>query len=150
MARKEYEQRERRYVQEYVAEKFPNAITKFFNMAVGPAPEELKQAHPEIPEEHFRRWRFWVDACVVLEHKIVLIEGKLRKPTTGMGQLLHYRSLIPDTRELKPYLLKPVEIRLVTPKPDPRVITAAANMGIIVDVYTKDWVQQYLREIGLA
>lgn len=150
MPRKEYKQRERRYVPEYVNEKFPNRVAVFYNLAVGPPPEILHKAHPEIPLSHFRRWRFWIDAVVILPDRMVLLEGKIRKPAEGLGQLLLYRALLPQTPELKPYANLPVEMRLVTPRPDPRVIGVAASLGITVDIYVKDWVLAYLREIGLA
>jgi len=150
MARKEYKQRERRYVPEYINEKFPDRVAAFFNMPIGPAPEELAKAYPEIPLEHFRRWRFFVDAVVVLKDRMILIEGKIRKPAQGLGQLLIYRALLPQTPELKPYVNLPIEMRLVTPRPDPRIIWICQSLGITVDVWSKPWVQQYLHELGLA
>jgi len=150
MARAEYKQRERRYVPEYVNERFPDRVAVFYNMAIGPAPETLYRAHPEIPIEHFRRWRFWIDAVVILRDKMILVEGKIRTPAEGLGQLLFYRALLPQTPELSPYADLPVEMRLVTPRPDPRVIGFAASVGIVIDIWSKDWVQEYLRSVGLA
>jgi len=150
MARKPYKQRERRYVPEYVNKKYPDRVTVFYNMAVGPAPEALAKAHPEIPIEHFRRWRFWIDAVVILRDRMVLLEGKLRKPAEGLGQLLLYRALLPQTPELKPYINLPIEMRLVTARPDPRVIGVAASLGITVDIYSPQWVIDYLHSLGLA
>ncbi|RLC79332.1 MAG: hypothetical protein DRJ03_23710 [Chloroflexi bacterium] len=150
MAPKQYKQRERRYVPEYVDEKFPERVAAFYNMPIGPAPEELHKAYPEVPLEHFRRWRFFVDAVVVLQDRMILIEGKIRKPAAGLGQLLIYRALLPQTPELKPYANLPIEMRLVTPRPDPRIIWICSSLGITVDIWTKPWVQQYLHELGLA
>jgi hypothetical protein len=149
MARPEYQQRERRYVPEFVNEKYPTRIAVFYNMAIGPAPEELYHIHPEIPLESFRRWRFWIDAVVILRNSMVLIEGKLRKPAEGLGQLLLYRALLPQTPELKPYAHMVVDMVLVTPRPDPRVIGVAAGLGVYVEIYTKPWVQDYLRSVGM-
>jgi len=150
MARVEYQQRERRYIPEYVNEKYPSRVTVFYNMAVGPAPEALYAMHPEIPLENFRRWRFWIDAVVILSDRMVLLEGKIRKPAEGLGQLLLYRALLPQTPELSPYARLPVEMVLVTPRPDPRVIGVAAALGVKVEIWTKPWVQDYLRTVGLA
>jgi len=150
MARKEYKQRERRYVPEYVREKFPNLVAFLQNLAVGPPPEALWKAHPEIPFEHFRRWRFWIDGVVILPDRMILLEGKIRDPVSGLGQLLVYKALLPETPELAPYTHLPIEMRLVTPRPDPRVIGVATSLGIVVDIWTKPWVQDYLREVGLA
>ena len=150
MAKKEYKQRERRYVPEYVNEKYPVRVAVIYNMPIGPAPEDLVKKNPEIPLAAFRRWRFFIDAVVITTDKMVLIEGKLRKPAEGLGQLLLYKRLLPETPELDPYKHLPVEMRLVTPRPDPRIIEAANGMGINIEIYTKPWVQEYLRSLGFA
>uniref|UniRef100_A0A6M3X4U9 Uncharacterized protein n=1 Tax=viral metagenome TaxID=1070528 RepID=A0A6M3X4U9_9ZZZZ len=150
MPRKEYRQRERRYVPEYVNEKYPERVAVFYNMAVGPAPKELYKANPEIPLAHFRRWRFWIDAVVILKDRMVLLEGKLRKPAEGLGQLLLYRALLPQTPELEPYKWLSIEMVLVTPRPDPRVIGVANSLGINIVIWSKPWVQDYLRSLGFA
>jgi len=150
MAPKEYKQRERRYVPDYVEMKFPDRVAVFYNMAIGPPPEEMFSAYPEIPLAHFRRWRFWIDAVVILKERLVLIEGKLRKPQEGLGQLLFYKSLLPKTPELAPYAARPVEMVLVVPREDPRVITYAQSVGITTEIYQPEWVIEYLRSLGLA
>lgn len=150
MSRRPSKQRGRRYIQEYVQEKFPTRVVVFFNQAVGPPPSELFKAHPEIPLSHFRRWRFYVDAVVVTKEWLILIEEKLFQPAVGMGQLLFYRALLKDTPELRPYAKLPIKMILVTPRPDPRVIAFAGRIGIDVEVYSKPWVQAYLRKKGYA
>lgn len=150
MPRKPSQQRERRYVVEYVNERFPDRRSAVYNAMVGPAPEELVKMHPEVSLQHFRRWRFYVDAVVVMEDRLILVETKLRKPDRGIGALLMYKPLVKETPELKPYADLPLELLLVTPRPDPRVIAVAAANGIKVDVYAPDWVMEYLRELGMA
>ncbi len=150
MARKEYRQRERRYVPEYVEKKYTERVAVFYNMAIGPAPEELTRLYPEVPLEAFRRWRFWIDAVVILRDRLVLIEGKLRAAQEGLGQMLFYQWLLPQTPELAPYRTLPVEMVLVVPRPDPRVIQFANGVGITVDVYQPEWAMEYLRSLGLA
>jgi hypothetical protein len=150
MAKTEYKQRERRYVPEFVNERYAQRVSVFYNMAVGPAPEELSRLHPEIPLENFRRWRFWIDAVVITPKSLVLIEGKIRTPAEGLGQLLLYRELLPQTPELRPYAYLPVDMVLATPRPDPRVIGVAASLGIRVEVFAPQWVMDYLRSVGMA
>ena len=149
MAKAESQQRERRYVPEFVNEKYPRRISVFYNTAIGPAPEILSKQHPEIPLENFRRWRFWIDAVVILPDRMVLIEGKLRTPAEGLGQLLLYKALLSQTPELEPYKRLPVEMVLVTPRPDPRVIGVAASLNIRVEIFLKPWVSEYLKKIGM-
>jgi len=149
MLRGPYQQRERRYVQEYVNEKFPDRDFVLYNAPVGPAPEDLSKAHPEVPLEHFRRWRLWADAIVGWHGLLILVETKLRNPQTGIGYLLEYGPLVKQTPELAAYVNRPLQLRLVTPRQDPRVITLASAHGIIVDIFYKPWVGEYLRELGL-
>jgi hypothetical protein len=148
VGRKVYEQRERRYVPEFVQERYKDRVSAMFNMAIGPAPEELHRKYPDISFENFRRWRFWIDAVVILQDRLVLIEGKLRKPQEGLGQLLVYEHLLSETPELAPYAHLPVQMVLVTPKPDPRVIGVCGTLGITVEIYKPDWVTEYLRSEG--
>ena len=148
VGRKVYEQRERRYVPEFVQERYKDRVSAMFNMAIGPAPEELHRKYPDISFENFRRWRFWIDAVVILKDKLVLLEGKLRKPQEGLGQLLVYEHLLSETPELAPYANLPVQMVLVTPKPDPRVIGVCGTLGITVEIYKPDWVTEYLRSEG--
>lgn len=150
MARSEYQQRERRYVPEFVNEAYKDRVAVFYNMAVGPAPELLYRQHPEIPLENFRRWRFWIDAVVIRRSNLILIEGKLRKPVEGLGQLLLYKALLPLTPEMSPYKDLVVDMVLVTPRPDPRVIGVAAGLGVRVEVFTPAWAMEYLRSVGMA
>lgn len=150
MVRKEYKQRERRYVPEYCEKTYPERVAIFYNMAVGPAPEELNRLHPEVPLAAFRRWRFWIDAVVILQDRMILVEGKLRQVQGGLGQLLFYQWMLPQTPELAPYKHLAVEMVLVIPKPDPRILGFADRMGITVDVYRPEWAMEYLRELGMV
>lgn len=150
MGPKEYKQRERRYVPEFVEKRWPVRVAVFYNMAIGPAPVELQKKYPTIPLAHLRRWRFWIDAVVVLENRMILIEGKLRRPQEGLGQLLLYKALLPQTPEMDPYKLYPVEMVLVVPREDPRVIAFAQSIGIKIEIYRPPWVVEYLKEIGFA
>lgn len=150
MARREYKQRERRFVPEFVEKRYPTRVTVFYNMAIGPPPEELQKAFPETPLAHLRRWRFWIDAVVIQPNRMILIEGKLRKPQEGLGQLLFYKALLPQTPELDPYKLYPVEMVLIVPREDPRVITFATAVGIKIEIFRPPWVIEYLKKIGLV
>jgi len=149
MSRQPYQQRERRYVQEYVNERFLDRDFVLYNAPVGPAPETLYAAHPEVPLEHFRRWRLWADAIVGWHGLLILVEAKIRTPKHGLGYLLEYEPLVKQTPELAAYVNRPLQLRLVTPREDPRVITAAAAHGIVVDIFKRPWVDDYLKEVGL-
>ena len=150
MARKKYEQLERRYVPDYVNETFPERVTVFYNLALGAPPETLVKLHPELPERTFQKWKKWADAIVILNDRMVLLEGKIRRPITGIGELITYRQLLPDTKELRTWIHLPVEARLITPERDPEVLRAAAAQDISVSIYTPAWLDIELRKRGLA
>lgn len=150
MPRKDYEAHERRYVPEYVTLKYPDKVTVFYNASIGPPPEELWKAHPEIPFEYFRSWRFYADAVVVLKDRVVIVEGKIRKPADGLGQLLMYKALVPLTPELRPYAGLSLQLLLVMPRADPRIVGVAQTLGITVDVYNTPWLTEYLKRLNLA
>jgi len=149
MSRKPSEQRHRRYVQEYVNETFPDRDFVIYNCALGPPPEALTRAHPEIPLSHFQKWRFYADAVVGWRELLILIEVKLREASEGIGKLLQYQPLVKQTAELAPYAGRPLQLRLVVPRPDPRVLQVAATHDIILAIFYKPWVGEYLRELGL-
>jgi len=149
MARKEYSQRERRYVQEYVNERFPDREFAVYNEAIGLPPEALTKAHPELPIEYFQKSRHYPDAIVGWHGLLILIETKIRYPRKGIADLLQYALEIHQTPQLAAYVNRPLQMRLVIPREDPRIIQLASMQNIVVDIFYKPWVGDYLREIGM-
>jgi len=147
MARK-YRVVERRYVVDFVINHFKNRKFVYFNAPIGPTPEVLRKAYPELPESYFRRWRRFVDAIVVLPDSVVIIEAKIRDPFKGLGDLIHYKSLVPQTPELAPYLTLPIRYMLVAPIERPDIKFLAQQHGIEFVKYVPDWVIPYLKETG--
>jgi hypothetical protein len=150
MSRKPYEHRDRRYVPEFVATHLQDRRAAFFNLRVGPAPEEMKRAHPDLPETYFRPWKYMVDAVVVTDKEIIVIEGELRRPSMKIGQLKMYGELVRQTPELAPYLDRPIRKILVTPREDPLLLDQAGREGVEVVFYRPLWVMEYLRTLGFA
>jgi hypothetical protein len=150
MERKPYQQRDRRYVVEFVMNHFPGRVTAFFNLRVGPAPEEMRRAHPELPESYFRPWKRFVDAVVVTADELIVIEGELRRPITALGELQAYAENVRETPELRPYMDRRIRRILVTPREDPMILEDAARVGVEVVFYRPVWVLEYLRELGFA
>lgn len=148
MERKESQQRERRYVVEFVQGHYPERIQVFYNMRLGPGPVELRRRYPDEPESAFKSWLKYADAVVVLARSLILVEAKIRRPIDAMGQLIHYKTLIAETPELAPWRDKPVELVLVTPREDMDLISTATGQGVNVMIYSPPWVLDYLKEIG--
>jgi len=147
--RRPYRHVERRYIVEYVTNKFPNRIWAGFNIRLGLPPDELRKRYPNIPESHFKVWMPTADAIVVTKDSIYVVEAKIRNPRSALGQLVDYARRIPDTPELKRFLPRQIIKLLVIPLEDPELIKTCQELGINIDVYRPAWVVDYLREVKL-
>jgi len=140
---------ERRYVVEYVMNKFPERVYTHFNMRLGPPPSELAKKYPNMNPRWFKVWQPFADAIVVTRDTLWVIEAKVRNPTGAIGQLKRYILSVYETPELKPYLDRPVKGLLVMPLRHPIIERFALLEGIYVDYYCPRWVEDYLREVGV-
>jgi len=140
---------ERRYVVEYVANKFKNAIWRGFNVRLGAPLKVMRKMYPELGTEWFKVWLPTADSVVITEDAIYIIEAKIRQPRAAVGQLLDYKLQLPKTPEFKRYLDRPIYCVLVVPYPDPMLRELCETHGIIMDVYRPNWVIDYMRERGL-
>jgi len=146
--RKKYKRVEREYVVDYVVNHFPQRVRAYFNLRLGPAPEWVRKAYPNVKPGYFKVWKRYADAVVVTQTAIYLVEAKVHNVKVGPGYLLEYRNLLPQTPELKPYLGRPIHLRLVIPIPDPWVMQTCDQLGIEVDVYQPEWLIPILKEKG--
>lgn len=145
--RKPYVQRDRRYVIEWVNENYP-ADKVFFNLRLGPPTLAIAEKYPGIDVNRYARvWKRTCDAVVITKDEILLIEGELRRPVEGLGELLVYRDLIWATPELKPYSGRKVRTILLVPLHDPQTEGIANKNEIEIIIYRPRWVEEYLREV---
>jgi len=147
--RKKYRRVEREYVVDYVLNKFPRRLKVYFNLRLGPPPAHVAKAYPNLPRGYFKVWQRYADAVVITDDAVYLIEAKVHNIKVGPGYLVEYRQLLPQTPELKPYLNRPIHLRLVIPVPDPWVINTCKQLGIEVDIYQPEWLVPILKEKGL-
>ena len=147
--RRPYRHIERRYIVEYVANKYPKRIAAYFNIRLGPPPEIMRRMYPGVPERHFKVWTPWADAVVVTSDSIDVIEAKIRNPRQAIGQLQDYARRVPLTPELARFLPRPIRMILVVPLYDPELAKTCAQFGIILDVFCPAWVIEYMREVKL-
>jgi hypothetical protein len=145
--RKPYVQRDRRYVIEWVNENYPNDRV-FFNFRLGPAPLALAEKYPGIDINRYARvWKRTCDAVIITKDEILLIEGELRRPVEGLGELLIYRDLIWSTTELSPYRDHKIRTILLVPLHDPQADAVAKKNEVETIIYRPKWVDEYLKEV---
>lgn len=143
MARQE---RERRYIAEYMADNFPDN-NYVLNVELGPIPDEFIQRYgPVRAAALFRPTRLRVDAVAWFPDKYLLIEAKLRNMKDGIGDLLIYKRLAPQTADLPYYDGQPFVAQLVVPWDLPwlREITQASDIEYVEQDYP--WVHDYVQE----
>ena len=142
------QQRERRLVAEYIVDRFPRAHV-IYGCPLGPVPEKLVATlGPRKALRMARGLRPEVDALVVLDHKLILVEAKMQRWVDGIAKLPVYRSLIPTTPELQQYKEHEVEMRLCFPWESENVREAARQAGVVLDVFHQPWIDDYLAELG--
>jgi len=143
MARKE---RERRYISQYMKDTFPDMNWQI-NVELGAIPAEYIQRYGVVKAAAlFRPTRPRVDAVVWQSDKYLLIEAKLRDIKSGIGDLLYYKSVIPQTPDLPFYNGQPIVARLVVPWMLDWLKPIADANAIEVDVKRYDFVDEYVKE----
>jgi hypothetical protein len=130
-SRKKSVQVERRYVVEAVKKYWPNALRVYYNHPITPISNELRRRFPGVSDRYFTKYRRYVDAVVITDQELLLIEAKIRRPIDGLGQLLLYRHYAAQN---------------MTPKEDPYLIPVAQANGFRVMIVKTDNSQEYLQE----
>jgi len=139
-------ERERRYISEYMLETYPEGNYQL-NVPLGPIPPEMvNQYGIAKAAAMFRPTRLRVDAVASTSSYYVLIEAKLRSFKDGIGDLLTYSPLAPQTPDLPLYRGQQFKLRLVVPYDLPwlRDITGANNIEYAI--FNQPWIAEYARE----
>lgn len=143
MPRKE---RERRYIAEYLRESFPEGDYQL-NVELGPIPQEyVTRMGFARAAAMFRPTRPRIDAVKWGPDKYILIEAKIRDIKAGIGDLLYYRNIIPDTLDLPEFTGQPITTQLVIPWMLDWLVPVARANNIEVVVFQQDWIAEYVKE----
>lgn len=141
-------QREKRLIAEYIAERFPKDRV-IFGCPLGPVPERL------IATMGFRKamrvargLRPVVDALVIRDHHLILVEAKILKWLDGISKLPVYRGLVPSTPELEEFKEYSTEMILCTPWISETIDAASEVVNVKIDIFCPGWIQDYLDELG--
>ena len=138
--------RERRYIVEWAESRFPG-YKKYYNVPLGPIPEALvKEVGFEMARRWYRRWRPYADCIIDLVDYAILAEAELLHPKNAIGDLLYYMKLVPKTPDLP--VTNPANIKyyLVVPELLQYVKEQCEDLGIIVEVFTPDWLREYYEQ----
>lgn len=141
-------QRERRLVAEYVVERFPKSRV-IFDCPLGPVPEKMVATLGYRKALRLARGlRPMVDALVIQDHEVILIEAKILKWLDGMAKLPIYRGLVKSTPELQEYKNYSSSMVLCTPWISETIEAAAGIQEVKVDIFCPEWINDYLTELG--
>lgn len=88
----------------------------------------------------------WVDAIVVKEGIVYLIEAKIRPEPGAIGQLELYKELFPQTLEFSAYENYPVQMILLSSIPDLSIAELCSKKGIAFELFSEDDVNRVRRE----
>ena len=143
MPRREWE---RRYISQYLMETWPEGGWQL-NIELGPIPQDYVDRYGlGKAAAIYRPTRPRVDAVKWTPERYYLLESKIRDIKTGIGDLIHYRSIVPDTPDLPFYNGQPVVCRLVVPWMLDWVMASATSNQIEVAVVSYDWIDDYVKE----
>jgi len=137
---------EPRWVAEYCSKFYPNDEVRY-RCPLGAPPRHLvEEMGLEKALRAFRPYRPEVDALVITKNAIILIEAKVHRYVDGIGKLLVYEALVPDTPELAPYLDRPVKKRLLLPILPEWIVPLAKRLNVELVTWAPDWVLEYWAE----
>lgn len=142
--RKPSEQRERRYIVDYVRTKYPNNEA-MFNVRLGGIPAKLEGVDiGGLSSNIYKVFNRYIDAVVILQNRLLLIEAKILADLGAVSQLEYYASLVQSTPELSQYSSLPLELHIVTASADPSFIGFATSKNITIDIYRPTYAAEYL------
>jgi len=91
----------------------------------------------------------WVDAIVISDGVVYIVEAKLRPMPGAIGQLELYRKLFLNTPEFDQYKDWPVKMILLTTMPDLNMIELCSEKDIAYEIFNIDDVNRVRMEMML-
>ena len=134
------QQMEARLINEYVMSTYPNDL-QWRRVRIGPVPTK----------EDARMYKTtlrWVDAIVLHNNTVLIIEGKVRPELGARSQIEMYMQLFRSTPEFSAYWEYPMKGVLVTCLEDILVKNDCNEHGIDYVVYKPMWINEYLNKLA--
>ena len=149
MSKRTYHLVEEKYLAEYIGKTFPNAKKVFYQVPVSAKPWRLAGNREDVNPRWF--WRFGprIDAVVVDDGHLFLIEAETRRPVIGLSELEVYATEYVNSLVLRPYIDLPLRVQLVSPIFDEHVAKIMAERGWQYVIYHPPWIDEHLRRWGV-
>lgn len=140
--------REREMIRAYIAQRYPDQHV-IFGCPLGPVPEVLTVAWGARKALRVGRGlRPEVDALVIQNRSLIMVEAKVVKWMDGLSKLPVYKGLVPTTPELEEYRGYPVRMILCTPWANESIRASAEGVGVEIDEFSTPEVDAYIEEMG--
>jgi len=144
MAKRKWQPRETRYIQEYILEHLkPEQV--FFRMRLGGVSDGERAALPAgVSERVYMVTQRYADAICIFSDHVEIWEAKLIRPLTAITQLQLYEMLFRKTPEFLRYIDAELSLHLLTPIWDPDLAEICARAEIEISMWEPAWVTDYL------
>jgi hypothetical protein len=147
--RKKREEVEMKYVHEWIAKNFPNAIRVMTQVPMGDTPQQLAKGRTDVDAYWFWRYGPRADAIIVLPDKVILVEAETKRPVVGLSELEVYANEFYRSPHLAAYTRLPLEVVLLTPVWDRHTAEVCAKKGWKYVIWCPDWLIPHLKRWGV-
>jgi len=132
------------YLMEFLRLHYP-AFSWRTNVRLG-LPEEYLRVEGLTPAARrmLTRWRLELDALVILQNQVELIEALVRPEWWKIPMLLLYERLFKVTPEYRDYWHYSIRKLIVTPYEAPFYQAFAKDLGIDWAMFAPDWIKEYV------
>ncbi len=138
---------ETRLLREWISARYPSALV-MYELRLGPTDRSLvgRTVTPEL-ERMLRVANWYADAVILTDVEGLIVEAKVEPKPRAVGEVLWYFNLYFSTPELQPYLQTPFTPVVLFGERDARFEVWASSLGVRVEVFTPDWIADYLTRI---
>lgn len=134
-------------LREWAALKYPGIVLRE-QLRLGPTTASLAGVAVDPTLEAMLRVENWyADGLLITPGEILLVEAKVKADPSAVGQVLFYQRQAIRTPELAAQLHKPIIPTVLFGESDADVSSFARAMGCRVEIYTPQWIADYLTQV---
>jgi hypothetical protein len=149
MKKREYTIVEEKYLAEFISKEFPKATKVMYQVPCSDKPWKLAARRKDVTPEWFYRFGPRIDAVVINNGTLWLIEAETRRPVNGLSELELYAANYKNSLLLRPYAYLPLGVMLVSPILDEYVAAIMKAKGWVYKVYHPPWITEHLKRWGI-